>query len=131
MELTEKIFQPKIWLVIVAIGHTIATIIPVLKDDASLQNVEVEYAIWRFVSMIIPMLFIAIALSGEIQARLTTVIAGPIWVMFVLWQAMDGLTFELLPPTLLWGILAMSGVIHGNWEEFSLGEKRLFDDSNE
>ena len=64
------------------------------------------YAIWRFVSMIIPMLFIAIALSGEIQARLTTVIAGPIWVMFVLWQAMDGLTFELLPPTLLWGILA-------------------------
>ena len=123
--------NPKIWLIIVAIGHTLATIIPVLSENASLQNTEVEYAIWRFVSMILPMLFIAIALEGEIQARLTTVIAGPIWVMFVLWQAMDGITVELLPPTLLWGVLAMSGVMHGNWEEFSLENKFFSDDSSE
>ena len=131
MELMEKIFHPKIWLILVAAGHTVVTIIPVLKTDASLQNIEVEYAIWRFVSMVIPMLFIAIALAGEIQARLTTVIAGPIWVMFVLWQAMDGLTIELLPPTLLWGILAMSGIIHGNWEDFSLEYQTFVDDSSE
>tara|TARA_B100001250_G_scaffold409472_1_gene433881 strand:+ start:867 stop:1262 length:396 start_codon:yes stop_codon:yes gene_type:complete len=131
MESLERILNPKIWLIIVAIGHTLATIIPVLSENASLQNTEVEYAIWRFVSMVLPMLFIAIALEGEIQARLTTVIAGPIWVMFVLWQAMDGITVELLPPTLLWGVLAMSGVMHGNWEDFSLENKLFSDDSSE
>ena len=131
MELLERILNPKIWLIIVAIGHTLETIIPVLSENASLQNIETEYAIWRFASLVIPMLFIAIAFEGEIQARLATIIGGPIWAMFVLWQGIDGITVELLPPTLLWGILAMSGVMHGNWEDFSLENKFFSDDSSE
>ena len=88
-----------------------------LSDQGlNLDETEVEYAVWRLVSMIIPMVFIAFTFTKEIQAKLATVIAGPVWVMFVVWTVMDGFQTLLIPPLVLWGLLALSGVLHGNWQ---------------
>ena len=117
MDQLKKILNPKIWLLVVAGGHTLATILPVLSDQGlNLDETEVEYAVWRVVSMIIPMVFIALTFTKEIQAKLATVIAGPVWVMFVVWTVMDGFQTLLIPPLVLWGLLALSGVLHGNWQ---------------
>ncbi len=117
MDQLKKILNPKIWLIIVAIGHTLATILPVLSDKGlDLELTEVEYAVWRVVSMIIPMVFIALTFSTEIQAKLATAIAGPVWVMFVIWILLEGFEKLLIPPLVLWGLLALSGVLHGNWK---------------
>ena len=117
MDQLKKILNPKIWLLVVAGGHTLATILPVLSDQGlNLDETEVEYAVWRVVSMIIPMVFIALTFTKEIQAKLATAIAGPVWVMFVVWIVMDGFQTLLIPPLVLWGLLALSGVLHGNWQ---------------
>lgn len=117
MDQLKKILNPKIWLLVVAGGHTLATILPVLSDQGlNLDETEVEYAVWRVVSMIIPMVFIALTFTKEIQAKLATVIAGPVWVMFVVWNVMDGFQTLFIPPLVLWGLLALSGVLHGNWQ---------------
>ena len=117
MDQLKKILNPKIWLLVVAGGHTLATILPVLSDQGlNLDETEVEYAVWRVVSMIIPMVFIALTFTKEIQAKLATVIAGPVWVMFVVWTVMDGFQTLFIPPLVLWGLLALSGVLHGNWQ---------------
>ena len=117
MDQLKKILNPKIWLLVVAGGHTLTTILPVLSDQGlNLDETEVEYAVWRVVSMIIPMVFIALTFTKEIQAKLATVIAGPVWVMFVVWTVMDGFQTLFIPPLVLWGLLALSGVLHGNWQ---------------
>lgn len=116
MDQLKKILNPKIWLLVVAVGHTLATILPVLSDKGlNLDETEVEYAVWRIVALIIPMVFIALTFTKEIQAKLATVIAGPVWVMFVVWIALEGFETLLIPPLVLWGLLALSGVLHGNW----------------
>ena len=117
MDQLKKILNPKVWLIVVAIGHTLATILPVLSDKGlNLDDTEVEYAVWRVVSMILPMLFIAFTFTKEIQAKLATAIAGPVWVMFVVWIVVDGFQTLLIPPLVLWGLLALSGVLHGNFQ---------------
>ncbi|MBM73375.1 MAG: hypothetical protein CMB38_03825 [Euryarchaeota archaeon] len=117
MDQLKKILNPKIWLLVVAVGHTLATILPVLSEKGlNLDETEVEYAVWRVVSMIIPMVFIALTFTKEIQAKMATVIAGPVWVMFVIWIVMDGFQTQFIPPVVLWGLLALSGVLHGNWQ---------------
>jgi hypothetical protein len=117
MDQLKKILNPKIWLLVVAVGHTLATILPVLSDKGlNLDETEVEYAVWRIVALIIPMVFIALTFTKEIQAKLATVIAGPVWVMFVIWIALEGFETLLIPPLVLWGLLALSGVLHGNWQ---------------
>ena len=116
MDQLKKILNPKIWLLVVAVGHTLATILPVLSDKGlNLDETEVEYAVWRIVALIIPMVFIALTFTKEIQAKLATVIAGPVWVMFVVRIALEGFETLLIPPLVLWGLLALSGVLHGNW----------------
>ena len=117
MDQLKKILNPKIWLLVVAVGHTLATILPVLSDKGlNLDETEVEYAVWRIVALIIPMVFIALTFTKEIQAKLATVIAGPVWVMFVVRIALEGFETLLIPPLVLWGLLALSGVLHGNWQ---------------
>ena len=126
MDQLKKILNPKIWLLVVAVGHALATILPVLSDKGlNLDETEVEYAVWRIVSMIIPMVFIALTFTKEVQAKLATVIAGPVWVMFVVWIVIEGFQTLFIPPLILWGLLALSGMLHGNWnmDEAASAEK--------
>ena len=81
-----------------------------------MEDTEVEYAVWKIVSMIIPMVFIAFTFNKEIQAKLATAIAGPVWVMFVVMILMEGFETLFIPPLVLWGLLALSGLLHGNFQ---------------
>jgi hypothetical protein len=123
MDQLKKILNPKIWLLVVAVGHTLATILPVLSDKGlNLDETEVEYAVWRIVALIIPMVFIALTFTKEIQAKLATVIAGPVWVMFVVRIALEGFETLLIPPLVLWGLLALSGLLYGNFQNLMFNE---------
>ena len=80
------------------------------------------------------MLYVALFIEGEDQARLTAVIAGPAWVWFVVscamgltWQIGTGDAMEMnfadnIPPLLIWGLTALSGVLHGNFQNLLSGE---------
>ena len=82
------------------------------------------------------MLYIAFFIEGEDLARLTAVIAGPAWVWFVISCAM-GLTWQIgtsdvmemtfaenIPPLVIWGLTALSGVLHGNFQNLLSGESQ-------
>ena len=76
------------------------------------------------------MLYAAFLTAGRAQARLAAVIAGPIWVWFVLCIALgleityttDAATgsFDFadnVPPLIFWGITALTGVLGWNMED--------------
>ncbi len=84
----------------------------------------------------VTMLYVAFFTEGQDQARLTTVIAGPAWVWFVVVCAM-GLTWQVgtsdsmemtfvenIPPLAIWGLTALSGVLHGNFQDLLSGESQ-------
>lgn len=82
------------------------------------------------------MLYIAFFIEGENQARLTGVIAGSAWVWFVIacamglsWQigtsdVMEMTFAENIPPLVIWGLTALSGVLHGNFQHLLSGESQ-------
>ena len=84
----------------------------------------------------VTMLYVAFFTEGEDQARLAAVIAGPAWVWFVVgcameltWQIGSGdtmvMTFaENIPPLVIWGLTALSGVLHGNFQNLLSGESQ-------
>jgi hypothetical protein len=94
----DTILDPKIWLILVALVHAIVGVI--IPTDWSKD--------------------------GEEQARLALVIGGPVWVWFVVCCSME-LEFDIakepmkmtwkenLPPLILWGLVALSGLLASGW----------------
>ena len=76
----------------------------------------------------------SLSLLREDQARLTAIIAGPAWIWFVVacamgltWQIGSGDTMKMtfadnIPPLAIWGLTALSGVLHGNFQELLSNE---------
>ena len=129
MEQLKKILNPKIWLIIMALLH--AAVGTILGTD---WGDEPQVLIGGFMLLTsITMLYVAFCMHGQEQARLTAVIAGPAWVWFVVvcamgltWQVGSGdpmeMTFaENLPPIAMWGLTALSGVLHGNFQDLMSG----------
>ena len=128
----KKILNPKIWLIITALIHAVVGII--LQTD---WGDDPQVLIGGF--MLLPsvwMLYIAFFIEGESQARLTGVIAGSAWVWFVIacamglsWQigtsdVMEMTFAENIPPLVIWGLTALSGVLHGNFQNLLSGESQ-------
>jgi len=125
----KKILNPKIWLILTALVHAVVGII--LQTDWS-DDPQVLIGGFMLLTSV-TMLYIAFFAEGEDQARLTAVIAGPAWVWFVVtcamgltWQIGSGdameMTFaENIPPLILWGLTALSGVLHGNFQDMMSG----------
>ena len=128
----KKILNPKIWLIITALIHAVVGII--LQTD---WGDDPQVLIGGF--MLLPsvwMLYIAFFIEGENQARLTGVIAGSAWVWFVIacamglsWQigtsdVMEMTFAENIPPLVIWGLTALSGVLHGNFQSLLSGESQ-------
>ena len=121
----KEAMNPKWWLILNALGHTfIGTLMPLDPDnDNELMMAGVLLAITVY------MLYAAFLTTGRAQARLAAVIAGPIWVWFVVCIALgleityttDGpYTFDLadnVPPLIFWGITALTGVLGWNMED--------------
>ena len=124
MDLQTEALKPKWWLVITALIHTVVGVLMELDPD---NDNELMVA---GIFLIIPVYMLyAFMNEGRAQARLAAVIAGPIFVWFVL-CALLGLeitypttdyTFELsgqlVPPLVFWGMTALTGVLGWNMDD--------------
>jgi len=130
MEQVKKILNPKIWLIITALIHAVVGII--LQTD---WKDDPQVLIGGFMLLTsVTMLYVAFFTTGEDQARLTAIIAGPAWIWFVVacamgltWQIGSGDTMKMtfadnIPPLAIWGLTALSGVLHGNFQELLSNE---------
>jgi len=122
----KTILNPKAWLIITGVMHALAGVLAELDME---NETQVVVSGW-FLLTTVTMLYAAFFTEGVQQARLATVIAGPIWVWFVICIAQgytldyEGETwaFEIntsIPPLILWGMTALSGIIHGNFQELN------------
>ena len=118
----DTILDPKIWLILVAIAHSVMGIIVPTDWSKSSNKLNGGY----FLLTAVTMLYAALMMEGEEQARLALVIAGPIWVWFVISIGMElEITMGKEPmimnwndnavPLLLWGLLALSGLLDSGW----------------
>ena len=132
MDQVKKILNPKVWLILTALIHAVVRIISQTDWGDDPQVLIGGFMLLTSVTM----LYVAFFTEGEDQARLTAVIAGPAWVWFVVGCAMEltwqigtsdvmEMTFaENIPPLVIWGLTALSGVLHGNFQNLLSGESQ-------
>ncbi len=114
--------DPQIWLIIVTLGHTgPGVLLPTNWEDDTAKMVGG----WMLLTSV-TLLYAALGMDGEEQARLALVMAGPVWVWFVVCIT-QGLVYtmgkesitmswkENAPPLVLWGVLALSGLLASGW----------------
>ena len=121
-EIIDTILDPKIWLILVAVAHSIMGIILPTDWSKSKNKAMGGYLLLTAFTM----LYAAFMMDGEEQARLALVIAGPVWVWFIVSIMME-LEIEMgeepivmtwkqnVPPLLLWGVLALRGLLASGW----------------
>ena len=126
MDIKKELLNPKWWLIITALIHTVVGVLMELDPD---NDNELMVAGVMLV-ITVYMLYAAFLTAGRAQARLAAVIAGPIWVWFVMCIALgleityttDAATqsFDLadnVPPLIFWGMTALTGVLGWNMED--------------
>jgi hypothetical protein len=111
----------KLWLIIVALGHTLLGVGGAFATYGSDQ-----LAILGFFSLTsVSLFYAALMLEGQAQARLAAVLCGPAVVWFVVCAAL-GLEMlgdpaapfpEAIMPIVLWGLPALSGVMGWNMDD--------------
>ena len=126
LDYMKEAMNPKRWLIVNALGHTfIGVLMPMDPDnDNELMIAGVMLVITVY------MLYAAFLTTGRAQARLAAVIAGPIWVWFVVCIALGlEITYttdaaagsfdfaDNVPPLIFWGMTALTGVLGWNMED--------------
>ena len=114
--------DPQIWLILVALGHTGPGVLIATNwaDDTAKM-----VGGWMLLTSV-TLLYAALGMDGEEQARLALVMAGPVWVWFVVCitqgleytMGKESITMswkENAPPLVLWGVLALSGLLASGW----------------
>ena len=86
----DTILDPQIWLVLVAIVHSVVGVILPTEWEAATNKLVSGW----FLLTAVTMLGTAFLLEGEEMARMAVVIAGPVWVWFVIICA-QGLEWNL------------------------------------
>ena len=124
MDFKKVLQNPKWWLIITALVHTFVGVLSQLDPDN--DNELMGAGIFLIIPVI--MFYAAFMTEGRDRARLTAVVAGPIFVWFVLCIALgleityttDAFSWELsdnVPPLVFWGMTALTGVLGWNSEE--------------
>ena len=122
MDVIELIQDPQIWLILVALGHTGPGVLMATNwaDDTAKM-----VSGWMLLTSV-TLVYAALGMDGEEQARLAVVLAGPVWIWFVICIS-QGLEYTMgkepitmnwkdnAPPLILWGILALSGLLGSGW----------------
>jgi Na+/proline symporter len=125
LDMKAEALNPKWWLIITAIVHTIVGVFSQLdpENDNELMVAGI------FLIITVYLLYAAFMTSGRAQARLTAVLAGPIWVWFIVCAGLElDVTYatenvdwelgpHLAPPLILWGMTALTGVLGWNMED--------------
>tara|TARA_B100001121_G_C18504311_1_gene533521 strand:- start:37 stop:423 length:387 start_codon:yes stop_codon:yes gene_type:complete len=123
-----KIFNTKIWLLILAVVHTIMGIIvnyqQVSADvtDINAFNTENLAIFLIFGCMSIYLFYVALMTFGQNQARLAAVLCVPFFIFFIISWIMElnliGVPVAKMPeatlPFILWAMPAISGIINWN-----------------
>ncbi len=144
-----SILNPNIWLLIVAIPHTLfGALVPMYQT--SYGSNEFTAASYGLVTAIM-LLSIYLFSSGKSLARMTAFLGTSVflWIILVQMLAEGGgfnieaelappfiysisLNVELAPPLLLWGMLGFSGFLHWNVgdEENSTEDKEETEDGD-
>tara|TARA_B100000242_G_scaffold40_1_gene32 strand:- start:832 stop:1356 length:525 start_codon:yes stop_codon:yes gene_type:complete len=144
-----SILNPNIWLLIVAIPHTLfGALVPMYQT--SYGSNEFTAASYGMVTAIM-LLSIYLFSSGKSLARMTAFLGTSVflWIILVQMLAEGGgfnieaelappfiysisLNVELAPPLLLWGMLGFSGFLHWNVgdEENSTEDKEETEDDD-
>ena len=144
-----SILNPNIWLLIVAIPHTLfGALVPMYQT--SYGSNEFTAASYGLVTAIM-LLSIYLFSSGKSLARMTAFLGTSVflWIILVQMLAEGGgfnieaelappfiysisLNVELAPPLLLWGMLGFSGFLHWNVgdEENSTEDKEETEDDD-
>ena len=145
----KSILNPNIWLLIVAIPHTLfGALVPMYQT--SYGSNEFTAASYGLVTAIM-LLSIYLFSSGKSLARMTAFLGTSVflWIILVQMLAEGGgfnieaelappfiysisLNVELAPPLLLWGMLGFSGFLHWNVgdEENSTEDKEETEDDD-
>ena len=121
MDFKKELQNPKWWLIITALVHTFVGVL--LQMDPDNDNELMVAGIFLIIPVI--MFYAAFMTEGRDRARLAAVVAGPIFVWFVLCIALgleityttDAFSWELsdkVPPLVLWGMTALTGVLGWN-----------------
>jgi hypothetical protein len=118
----DTLLDPMVWLILVTLGHTgPGVILPTNWADDTAKMM----AGWMLLTSV-TLLYLAFGMDGEEQGRLALVIAGPVWVWFLVCIT-QGLEYtmgkepikmtwkENAPPLVLWGVLALSGLLSSGW----------------
>lgn len=126
-----SILNPKVWLIIVAIPHTLfGGLVPLMQSD--IDSSYFTSASFGLLNTVV-LLSIYFFTEGTSLSRMTAVVSGAVFVWLIAMIAMtpgDSFDFsaelappflykfnfdiELAPPLLLWGLLALSGILHWN-----------------
>jgi hypothetical protein len=130
----KSILNPNIWLLIVAIPHTLfGALVPMYQTTYGSN--EFSAASYGLVTAVM-LLSIYLFSNGKSLARMTAFLGTSVflWIIFVQMLAEGGgfqieaelappfiysisLNVELAPPLLLWGMLGLSGFLHWNIED--------------
>lgn len=130
----KDLLNPKWWIVIVAIPHTIfSALVPLLQSEVGSDYfTNATFGLLNTVVLVSIFVFT----TGRSQARMVAVTAGAVFVWLLTMIAIDpasgfdfkaelappflykfSINLELAPPLLLWAMLALSGVVHWNQGE--------------
>lgn len=141
-----KILNPKFWLLVVLISHTIVgTLVPLLTTD--FDSVEFQAASYGLVISVV-LASIYFMTEGQTQARLTATIAGAtlVWILVTLvanpannfdlsvnfeppFLYKFSFDIELAPPIIVWAMLTLSGITYWNCETKSAVKKTNLEDN--
>ena len=121
MDFKKELQNPKWWLIITALVHTFVGVL--FQMDPDNDNELMVAGIFLIIPVI--MFYAAFMTEGQDRARLAAVVAGPIFVWFVLCIALgleityttDAFSWELsdnVPPLVFWGMTALTGVLGWN-----------------
>ncbi len=128
------LFNPKIWIVIVGVPHTIfLALVPLMTSEANSE--EFRYATFALLNsaVLVGLYFFT---EGRSQARMVAIVAGStfLWILVdALVQDGDSfsisaqltppfiysfsLSFQLAPPLILWFLASISGILNWGYDD--------------
>ena len=115
----EMIMKPKIWLIILAVMHTLMGVIATYIAIGNTDNLAL---IIQFGFISVYLLYVAFMTEGQNQARLATVLCAPFVAWFVISAIMKlnmfGVPVAEMPgalmPLILWALPAVTGIMNWN-----------------
>jgi len=126
-----RILNPKVWLIIVAIPHTLfGALVPLFNSDV--ESSQFSSASYGLVNSMV-LLSIYLFTEGKSLSRMTAVVGSSVFIWILAMIVINpsnnfelsaelappflykfSFNIELAPPLILWGLLSLSGLIHWN-----------------